>query len=185
MTRNHYRQEKFSQLHRELHRLQDITRSLVLQGVHEDTPEQYPLDLNQLYRHELELYEDEPFFKHQVTGEFHFQDALPLLPGHYIDFSQSFRNLVDNSLEAMARKNRRLLTVVTACRDRRIMLRIGDTGGRVSRRSLYPGVLPSLSSLPGKAPAGAGLAWGCSWCAGSWPPIRLRSGWTAIPAGRG
>ena len=90
VTLNHYRQAKFSQLHRELHRLQDITRSLVLQGVHEDAQEKYPLDLNQLYRHELELYQAQPFFKHQVTGEFHFQDALPLIPGTLYRFQPEF-----------------------------------------------------------------------------------------------
>jgi signal transduction histidine kinase len=131
VTLNHYRQTKFSQLRTELHRLQDITRSLVLQGVHEDSEKKFPLDLNRLYRQELELYQAQSFFKHQVTGEFHFQDGLPLLPGHYIDFSQSFRNLIDNSLEAMEKTTRRRLTVTTACRDRRIMLRIGDTGAGI------------------------------------------------------
>ena len=128
MTLTHYRRGKFSQLHRELDRLQGMARSLVLQGVHEDAQEKFPLDLNQLCRQELELYQAQPFFKHQVTGEFHFQDGLPLFSGYYIDFSQSFRNLVDNSLEAMAGTDRRQLTVVTACQNRRIMLRIGDTG---------------------------------------------------------
>ena len=128
VTLNHYRRTKFSQLRRELNRLQGITRSLVLQGVHEDAQEKFPLDLNQLYRQELELYQAQPFFKHQVTGEFHFQDGLPLFFGHYIDFSQSFRNLIDNSLEAMEKTDQRRLTVVTACRDRRIILRIGDIG---------------------------------------------------------
>ncbi len=175
MTLNHYRQAKFSQLRRELNRLQDLTRSLVLQGVHEDTQEKFPLDLNQLCRQELELYQAQPFFKHQVTGEFHFQDGLPLFSGHYIDFSQSFRNLIDNSLEAMAGTDRRRLTVVTACRDRRIHAAHRRHRGGHPAGCIYPGS-SSLSSLPGKPPAGTGPAWGCSWCAGSWPPIRLRSG---------
>ena len=128
MTLARYRQAKFSQLRRELDRLQGMARSLVLQGVHEDAQEKFPLDLNQVCRHELELYQAQPFFKHQITGEFHFQEALPLFPGHYIDFSQSLRNLIDNALEAMEGTDRRGLTVVTACQDRRILLRIGDTG---------------------------------------------------------
>jgi signal transduction histidine kinase len=136
VTLNHYRRAKFSQLHRELNRLQGLTRSLVVQGVHEDAQEMFPLDLNQLYRQELELYQAQPFFKHQVTGEFHFQDGLPLFSGHYIDFSQSFRNLIDNSLEAMEGTDRRRLTVVTACQDRRIMLRIGDTGAGIPPAAL-------------------------------------------------
>ena len=136
VTLNHYRQAKFSQLRRELNRLQGMSRSLALQGVHENAQEKFPLDLNQLCRQELELYQADPFFKHQVTGEFHFQDGLPLFSGHYIDFSQSFRNLIDNSLEAMAGTERRQLTVVTACQNRRFMLRIGDTGAGIPPAAL-------------------------------------------------
>ena len=139
VTLNHYRQTKFSQLRRELNRLQGMARSLVLQGLHEDAQEKFPLDLNQLCQQELELYQADAFFKHQVTGEFHFQDGLPLFFGYYIDFSQSFRNLIDNSLEAMAGTDRRQLTVVTACQNRRMMLRIGDTGVGIP-----PAVLPLL-----------------------------------------
>ncbi len=72
VTLNHYRQAKFSQLRRELNRLQHLARSLVLQGVHEHSQERFPLDLNQLCRLELELYQAHPFFKHQVTCESHF-----------------------------------------------------------------------------------------------------------------
>jgi two-component system, NtrC family, sensor kinase len=139
VTLNHYRQAKFSQLRRELNRLQGMARTLVLQGLHEDAQEKFPLDISQLCRQELDLYQDAPFFKHQVTGEFHFQDNLPLFSGYYIDFSQSFRNLIDNSLEAMAGTERRQLTVITACRDRRFMLRIGDTGAGIP-----PAALPRI-----------------------------------------
>jgi signal transduction histidine kinase len=159
MTLNHYRQAKFSQVRRELNRLQDITRSLVVQGVHEDAQEKFPLDLNQIYRQELELYQAQPFFKHRVTGEFHFQDGLPPLPGHYIDFSQSFRNLVDNSLEAMEGTERRILTVVTVCRNRRIMLRIGDTGVGILPEDL-PRIFQPFFTIrhpPGGERAGLGL----------------------------
>jgi signal transduction histidine kinase len=139
VTLNHYRQAKFTQLRRELNRLQGMSRSLVVQGVLEDAQEKFPLDLNQLCRQELELYQADPFFKHQITGEFHFQDGLPLFSGYYIDFSQSFRNLIDNSLEAMAGTDRRQLTVVTAYQNQRIMLRLGDTG-----IGIPPATLPLL-----------------------------------------
>jgi signal transduction histidine kinase len=139
VTLNHYRQAKFSQLRRELNRLQNMSRSLVLQGLLEEAQEKFPLDLNQVCRQELELYQAAPFFKHQVTGEFHFQDGVPLFSGYYIDFSQSFPNLIDNSLEAMAGTDRRQLTVVTAYQDRRMMLRIGDTGVGIP-----PAVLPRI-----------------------------------------
>jgi signal transduction histidine kinase len=159
VTLNRYRQEKFNQWRRELDRLQNFSRSLVLQGVHEDAQEMLPLDLNQVCRQELELYLAQPFFKHQVTKEFHFGDGLPLFSGHYIDFSQSFRNLVDNALEAMEGMDRRRLTVVTAFQDRRVLMRLGDTGV-----GIRPGVLPRIfepffttKGAPGGDRAGLGL----------------------------
>jgi two-component system NtrC family sensor kinase len=159
MTLNRYRQEKFTQWRRELEHLQKFSQSLVLQGMHEDAQEKLPLDLNQVYRQELELYVAQPFFKHQVTKEFHFGDGLPLFFGHYIDFSQSFRNLVDNALEAMEGMDRRRLTVVTAYQDRRVLVRLGDTGV-----GIRPGVLPRIfepffttKGTPGGDRAGLGL----------------------------
>lgn len=125
---NHYRREKIRQLRAELDRLQELSRSLLLQGVHEGSQEKFPLDLNQLYRQELELYLAQPVFKHQTTKEFHFGEGLPLFFGYYLDFSQSLRNLIDNALEAMEGVERRRLTVATDYRERWIRLRIGDTG---------------------------------------------------------
>jgi len=159
VTLNHYRQVKFSQLRRELNRLQGMARTLALQGLYEDAQEKFPLDISQLCRQELDLYQDDPFFKHQVTGEFLFQDNLPLFSGYYIDFSQSFRNLIDNSLEAMAGTERRQLTVITACRDRRFMLRIGDTGAGIPPVDL-PRIFQAFfttKQTPGGDRAGLGL----------------------------
>ncbi len=136
VTLNRYRQEKFRQWRGELNKLQDLSRNLVLHGVHEGAREKVQLNLNELFRQELEHYLAQPFFKHQATRELHFQEGLPSLSGYYIDFSQSFRNLVDNALEAMEGSDRRHLTVVTACRDRRLLVRIGDTGGGIALADL-------------------------------------------------
>jgi two-component system NtrC family sensor kinase len=135
-TLNLSRQNKFLQLRNELENLQNFARSLALQGLHEDSLEKIHLDLNQIYRQELELYLTNPIFKHRITGDFHFGDGLPLILGHYIDFSQSFRNIVDNALEAMEGLEHCRLTVVTACRDRRLTVRIGDTGTGISPNHL-------------------------------------------------
>jgi two-component system NtrC family sensor kinase len=128
VTLNLYRQEKFRQLRAELNKLQNFTHSLMLQGMHEGAPEKSHLDLNQLCQQELELYLANQTFKHQITKEFHFGEGLSLIYGHYIDFSQSFRNLIDNALEAMEGLEHRRLTVTTVCQDQRFTVRIGDTG---------------------------------------------------------
>jgi signal transduction histidine kinase len=136
---NRYRREKLGQMRQDLEKLQDLSRNLVLQGTHEEAQASFHLDLNEVYHQELDHYEAQPFFQHQVSKNFHFQDDLPLICGHYIDFSQSFQNLVDNALEAMAGVEDRRLTVATASRDGVIMVRIGDTGV-----GMAPGDLPRI-----------------------------------------
>jgi two-component system, NtrC family, sensor kinase len=146
-------------MRREVQKLQNLSRTLVLQGVHEDTQEKLPLSLNRVYRRELELYQAEAFFKHQVEKECRWGEDLPRINGHYIDFSQSFRNLVDNALEAMEGRDRRHLTVETAYRQGRIVVRLGDTG-----QGIPPGALPwifepffTTKRTGGREGAGLGL----------------------------
>jgi signal transduction histidine kinase len=57
-------------------------------------------------------------------------------PSHYLDFSQSFRNLLENALEAMEGAARRRLTVVTAFAGGQRLLQLGDTG---------PGIPPEVA----------------------------------------
>jgi signal transduction histidine kinase len=154
-----YRQDKLQQMGKELSRLHHFTQELVTQGMHEDNLERTSLDLNQLFRRELELYVANPFFKHQVTRELHFQEGLPTIFGHYIDFSQSFRNLVDNALEAMEGTTPRHLTVVTFRQGKQLKVRIGDSGTGIPPRNLpriFDPFFTTKAILPGVR-AGLGL----------------------------
>ena len=130
-----YRLQKIRQFRLELENLQALAQAIVLQGSYEDSEERLELDLNELCRRELDLYQSQPFFNHQVEKRFHFQEDLPPIRGHYLDFSQSFRNLLDNALEAMEDAERRILTVATYLEDGWRLLCLGDTG---------PGIPPEL-----------------------------------------
>jgi signal transduction histidine kinase len=123
-----HRGQKLKQLQQEVDKLRDMVHRVALQAVHEGEEEQCYLDLNQIFQDELELYLAEPFFKHQVEKEFNFTPGLPPIHGHYVDFSQSFRHLVDNALEAMAESPSRVLTVTTHLEKNYRVLRVGDTG---------------------------------------------------------
>ncbi len=138
-TLHRYRAQKLRQFRQELQNIQELTRNLVRHGSHEEVETPLPLDLNELYRRELDLYQSHPFFKHGVEKQFSFQEDLPPAYGHYIDFSQSFRNLLDNALEAMEGSVRRRLTVVTSSEDGRRLLQLGDTG-----TGIPPAVLPRI-----------------------------------------
>ena len=123
-----YRDQKLKQLHQEVDHLREMIHRIALQAVHEGQEEYCYLDLNQIFQDELELYLADPLFKHRVEKEFNFTPGLPPIHGHYVDFSQSLRHLVDNALEAMADSPRRLLTVTTLVQKDCRVLRVGDTG---------------------------------------------------------
>jgi signal transduction histidine kinase len=122
------RQQRLKQMGQEIDNLQVITRDLLRQAAHEDQEDPLYLDLNRLYQDELALFENNLFFKHQVQTKFCFGADLPPIYGHYLDFSQSFRNVVENALEAMANAERRRLTVETKLEGNKRLIRIGDTG---------------------------------------------------------
>lgn len=152
-----YRQDKLRQFSQEVQNLRDQARRIVTQGVHEENQERHILDLNQVVEEELDLYTAHPFFKHQVEKDFCFRAGLPPIHGHYIDFSQSFRNLVDNALEAMQGMEVRKLTVETAVGKGHRLLRVGDTGAGVPpeiRPRLFE---PFTTSKAGHNPPHAGL----------------------------
>jgi signal transduction histidine kinase len=122
------RQQRLKQMGQEIENLQIITRDLLRQAAHEDQEDLLYLDLNRLYRDELALFQNNLFFKHQVQTRFCFGADLPPIYGHYLDFSQSFRNVVENALEAMEKVELRCLTVETKLEGNRRLIRIGDTG---------------------------------------------------------
>lgn len=131
-----YRLGKYEQVRHELHNFQTLTRRIIAQGLHEENQQRTFLDLKRLWQDELELYQADLFFRHEVKKVFRLEAELPPIHGHYIDFSQSFRNLVDNALEAMEAAPRRVLTVETGCKEGQIWLRIGDTGPGIPAENL-------------------------------------------------
>lgn len=153
----HYRQDKLRQFHQEVQTLQLQTRRIIAQGLHEENQERQYLDLNEVYQEELELYRAHPFFKHQVEKDFRFYQGLPPIHGHYIDFSQSFRNLVDNALEAMDGGGVRKLTVETALQNGNRILRVGDTGKGISPEMLDRVFEPFVTTKAQQNPPPAGL----------------------------
>jgi signal transduction histidine kinase len=101
----------------------------------------------------------EPFFKHRVEREFTFTPGLPPIHGHYVDFSQSFRHLVDNALEAMAESPSPVLTVTTQLEKNCRVLRVGDTGVGITPEDKDRLFQPffTTKSTPDQPRAGLGL----------------------------
>ncbi len=158
-TLHRYREHKTRQFRQELEILQELVNSLVLQGAHEETEDRRFLDLNEIYRRELDLYLAHSAFMRRLEKIYAFQEGLPPIYGHYIDFSQSFRNLLENALEAMEGAAHRRLTVATSLEQGRRLLHMGDTGGGIPPE-IRPRIFEPFFTTKGTWPrerAGLGL----------------------------
>ncbi len=154
-----YRQQKVEQLREEVRNLNDMVRRLLDQGLHEDQQNSQSIDLNDLLQCELGLYQADRFFKHRVTKEIDLSVALRPISGFYIDFSQSFRNLVENALEAMQETPEPHLTVTTALDEGRRVIRITDNGPGIPK-AVKPQLFQpfvTTKSTPETPRAGLGL----------------------------
>jgi two-component system NtrC family sensor kinase len=150
------RRRRLGQMGLEVEQLKALVQRLFYQGLHEDA-DWVCLDLNRLYEEELSLYQENSFFKHQVAKEIRLSGDLPPLTGRYIDLAQSFRNLVDNALEAMATVSRRVLRVVTHCSMGIRFIRIGDCGPGIPSDLLPHLGTPFVTTKGHRSPGHAGL----------------------------
>ncbi len=157
-ARERYRREKLLQLRREVEKLQALSRRLILQGLHEEARDQQQIEFNRIVEDQLELYLAQPCFKHRVKRNVLLATGLPLLTGHYLDFAQSFRNLLDNALEAMEESARPELTVTTAFEDGCRVLSLQDTGTGIPVESRPMLFQPFFSTKPGHAGLGLFMA---------------------------
>ncbi len=132
-----YREQKNRQLQEQLAIIQRLVGWIRYQGFHESQQGDQEIDLNQLIRCELEGYEAEAFFKHRVEKRYELQQELPAIRGFYIDFSQSFRNLVDNALEALQEVPEPILTIGTCLERHHRVITVADNG---------PGIPPAVQA---------------------------------------
>ncbi|MFZ5585039.1 MAG: sensor histidine kinase [Thermodesulfobacteriota bacterium] len=86
------------------------------------------LDVNEILQRELAFLESEPLFHKMVVKQLDLEPGLPRIWGLYSDFSQSFRNLLRNAVQAMADGPQRVLSVSTRSLADELLVEIGDSG---------------------------------------------------------
>lgn len=91
--------------------MENIINNLMTKSRQDHTERPEPLNLNQLLITELEFFESNMFFKHRVTRNMELTDNLPLIEGVYAHFSQTFNNIIQNSIDAMHESDKREFTV--------------------------------------------------------------------------
>lgn len=96
------------------------------------TPEFEPVDLNDLVRSAIKLFEPQlaPVGRPPITPELYLDDKLPRPQADPILLRRAFENLILNSLDAMPAGG--TLTIRTAHRDGAVRLEVTDTGEGLS-----------------------------------------------------
>jgi two-component system, NtrC family, sensor kinase len=154
-----YRQNKNRQLQEVSANLQQLVHWLKHHTYHEDQHGAQEIDLNELLLTELEGYQAEQFFKHRVEKRFQWLDCLPPISGFYVDFSQSFTNLVDNALEALQEVPEPVLTIKTEVESGRRIITVADNGPGIPEVMQDQIFTPffSTKNTPERPRAGLGL----------------------------
>ncbi len=104
------------------------TRDLLAKMHSESGCQRQPLDLNQILRREMRFAEDDLGFKQRIQRRLELAPGLPPVWGLYSDFSQSFRNLLRNAVQAMEKSEQRVLTVRTRGGREEVVVEVEDTG---------------------------------------------------------
>ncbi len=123
------------------------------------------LDINQILRDQLELFETFLVWKDKVKTVIKLE-PLPSILGVYAHFSQSFSNFITNAIEAMHGSEEKTLTVSSMVEDGTIIIRISDTGHGMSESTMckifHPFYTTKHRAVSEKGTSGTGL--GLAYC---------------------
>lgn len=133
------------------------------------------LDLNDLIKSVLKLYEIDEFYRHQVRKITDLDPSLPGIRGSRIQLKQVVDNLVKNAIQAMEETREKTLTVTTGVKGETIVLEIGDTGCGIPEDQLDRIFLPDFTTKPIGKGTGLGLASVKAMVQGYYGTIRVSS----------
>ncbi|MCL6584084.1 MAG: response regulator [bacterium] len=94
------------------------------------------INLNKMLTDELEFFEADLDFKHQVEKFLDLADDLPDIEAVYSDLSQCFSNLIKNALDAMKMSPEKKLMIRTGWNEQQLFVEIADSGCGIKKEDL-------------------------------------------------
>lgn len=136
----------------------DATRDLLAKVRGEAARRQGPLDLNDILTRELRFADNNLGLKQSVRQELDLAEGLPMVKGLYSDFSQSFRNILRNAMQAMKDSPDKALKISTTWDESHITIRIQDSGRGIPEADLKRVFEPFFTThSPDSQASGLGL----------------------------
>jgi len=121
-------QRFFAMMDENLIRLEDMIKSIttsVRSGTHE---KDINIDINKIVKSTIEFLKMNSDFKYNVDVKLDLDANNPTVLGQVTHFSQIFSNLFKNSIDAMEKLERGVLSISTKLKDEKLEIKIKDTG---------------------------------------------------------
>jgi signal transduction histidine kinase len=116
------------------------------------------VDINEIIKRELEFFELNHTYKHQIEKKVSLLDNLPRIPANPVHIKQIIDNLVKNAIDAMENTQEKRLTIETCLEDKSVSVRISDTGEGIFKDNLKKIFSPDFTTKPISKGTGLGLA---------------------------
>ena len=135
-----------------------IISSILAHIQHHEIDFKESIDLNELIKAEIKLYEINPVFKYQIKKKLLLDESLPTIEGNRIHIKQVLDNLIKNAIDAMEHSVNKNLILETAYNGQSIIIRIKDSGCGISKEEIGRIFLPGFTTKPLGKGTGLGLA---------------------------
>jgi len=130
-------------------RLSSMINSILSKTRQEQDQDVQEIDLNNLLIQELDFYNSDMVFKHDIEKRYNFDSNLRTVRGVYCEFSQAFMNIIKNALDAMHGRDQKRLHVTTKAQaDGGIVVEIGDSGSGIAPEHLNRIFDPFFTTKP-------------------------------------
>lgn len=106
------------------------------------------ININDLLQEELDILNANLFFKHKVEKEYYFAAKIPVVEGVYSDFSQSFRHIIQNAIDAVYDAQVRKISITTRADETELLVLISDTGPGIKKEDQSKIFTPFYSTKP-------------------------------------
>ncbi len=138
--------------------LEKITSGILIHVRDETLFDTEQVDINEIIKRELEFFELNHTYKHQIEKKVSLLDNLPRIPANSVHIKQIIDNLIKNAIDAMENTQEKRLTIETCLEDKSVAVRISDTGEGIFKENLKKIFSPDYTTKPISKGTGLGLA---------------------------
>lgn len=109
-------------------RITDIVKNIMQKSINAEFFDVQHINVSTILKDELEFLNGNMDFKHNIEKSFDIDEKIPSLNGKYVHFSNSFVEIIENSLQAMKNTEKKKLSISLATKDNAIEVAFHDTG---------------------------------------------------------